>query len=150
MPMVGISSASVMALATGAGTHSSTMAKAPASCMRRASSSSSRAFFAVRPCARKPPMTLMACGVRPTCAMTAMPPSTIFLKVSARLFPPSIFTASMPPSLMKRYAFLSASSCDTSYEPNGMSPTSSGADAPRETALQWCSMSSIVTGCVVA
>lgn len=38
--------------------------------------------------------------------------------------------------------------CGVRYEPNGMSPTSSGRQAPRATAAQWRNMSIIVTWAV--
>jgi hypothetical protein len=53
IPIVGISSILVIAAATLVGMHSSTTAKAPASCKRIASSRSARARTAVRPWARK-------------------------------------------------------------------------------------------------
>lgn len=71
IPMVGISNCSVMAVATLDGMHSRTTAKAPASCNRSASSRRERACSALRPCARNPPRTLIACGVKPTCPKTA-------------------------------------------------------------------------------
>jgi hypothetical protein len=58
IPIVGISSAPVMALLTGDGTLSITAANAPASCSASASSSSDHAFTAVRPCALNPPPTM--------------------------------------------------------------------------------------------
>ncbi len=56
---------------------------------------------------------------------------------------------SAPASLTKRIALRTASSSETWYEPNGMSPTTSGRRAPRVTARVMKSISSIVTGTVL-
>lgn len=85
----------VTAAATTEGTHSRTIANAPACCNSRASSKISRALTAVRPCALNPPNTPIRWGVRPTWPITGMPESTNFLTILTRTeFPPSILTAS--------------------------------------------------------
>ena len=57
--------------------------------MRALASLSTRtASEAVCPCGRKPPSTLMACGMRPTCPMTATPAPTIALAAATRATPP--------------------------------------------------------------
>jgi hypothetical protein len=50
--------------------------------------------------------------------------------------PPSSFTAATPPSFTRRTALRTASSAETWYEPNGMSPTTSARCAPRLTRRQ--------------
>ena len=67
---------------------------------------------------------------------------------STELPPRSSLTASHPASLMNRCALAIACSFETSYEPNGMSPTSSGVDSPRRAAEASMSSSSSVTGTV--
>lgn len=63
----------------------------------------------LRPWGRNPPNTLMACGVRPTCPITAIPASAIALAAATREpMPPSIFTASMNPSFNSRVALSTA------------------------------------------
>ena len=59
-----------------------------------------------------------------------MPAPTIARDRSTEVPPRSSFTASQPASLTKRCAVRMASSLETSYEPNGRSPTSSGVDEP--------------------
>ena len=81
--------------------------------------------------------------------MTAIPFAVSARTVSTTSAPPSTFTESMPASLRKRAALCSASAGPAWYEPNGMSPTSSGRLAPRETAAACLTMSSMVTGTVV-
>ena len=61
---------------------------------------------------------------------------------------PSSLTTSAPPSFTNRIALRTASSSETWYEPNGMSPTTSGRRAPRVTARVMKSISSMVTGTV--
>mmetsp|Transcript_10247 Transcript_10247/g.43115 ORF Transcript_10247/g.43115 Transcript_10247/m.43115 type:complete len:276 (-) Transcript_10247:349-1176(-) len=151
MPMVGTSSAAVTAAASDPGTHSRTTAKHPASCSLSARSTTSIASSNVRPCGRNPPSTDMLWGVKPTWPITAMPASTSVLAASTRVLePPSSFTASMPPSFNMSVAEATACFGDCSYEPNGRSPTNSGLEAPRATALQWLSISSSVMGSVVS
>jgi len=73
-----------------------------------------------------------------------MPAFTIASTIGSTRRPPSSFTAVMPPSFSSRTAFAVALT-GSRYEPKGRSPTSSGRLAPRDTALQWCNMSAIVT-----
>ena len=151
MPIVGTDVAAVTAAATVLGTHSMTMAKHPARSSSIARSTTCAAVSKLRPCGLNPPRTDMLCGVRPTCPMTAMPESTSALAVFTRDGdPPSSFTASMPPSFSIRVAASMACAVDCSYEPNGRSPTRSGRDAPRDTALQCDNISSRVIGKVVS
>ena len=82
-----------MARASSAGTSSSTTAKAPASWTARASAMSLRADSFERPCTRKPPSWLTACGVRPMWPMTGMPAVTMASMVRAERTPPSTLTA---------------------------------------------------------
>mmetsp|Transcript_24124 Transcript_24124/g.82318 ORF Transcript_24124/g.82318 Transcript_24124/m.82318 type:complete len:248 (+) Transcript_24124:268-1011(+) len=151
IPIVGMSRAAVTAAATAPGTHSSTTAKHPARCSASALSTTAAAPAASRPCGLKPPRTDMACGVSPTCPITAIPASAMALALATRATPPpSSFTASIPPSLSTLTAARTACSVEASYAPNGRSPTSSGLLAPLATALQCVSMSSSVTGSVVS
>ena len=106
---------------------------------------------ALLPVGLKPPMLEMACGVSPTWPMTATPASEMARAASTRRAPPpSILTASMPPSLSSRTAAPTACSALASYEPKGRSPMSSGRRAPRATARQCDTISSSVTGSVVS
>ena len=77
-----------------------------------------------------------------------MPAPTMARARSTEVPPRSSFTASQPASLTKRCAVRIACSFDTSYEPNGRSPTSSGVERPRRTAAASMSSSSSVTGTV--
>ena len=112
------------------------------------SSASFAAVSAVRPWALKPPSCVAVWGVRPTWPMTGMPERMIARARSTEEPPRSSLTASTPASLTKRWALPIACSFEDSYEPNGMSPTSSGVFRPRRTA--WVSMiiSSMPTGVV--
>jgi len=113
MPIVGMSSASVIRAATGAGTASRTSEKQPASWSASASSNSCTAFDAVRPWALKPPSMVAVCGVRPMCPMTGMPtPVSACTRESIEPAPSSL-TASALASFTKRIAFSSACSSDT-------------------------------------
>src|SRR5438105_1264973 len=111
---------------------------------------SARAARLVFACTLKPPSCATRCGVRPTWAITAMPLSTSARTVSTTSWPPSTLTASIPASLRKRAALCNASVLLAWYDPNGMSPTRSGRCAPRDTAAACRTMSSIVTGTVIA
>ena len=62
----------------------------------------------------------------PDVAITPMPASTIARARRTDEPPRSSLTTSAPPSLTSRIAFLTASSSEVSYEPNGMSPTMIG------------------------
>ena len=81
--------------------------------------------------------------------MTGMPAPTIARARSTVVPPRSSLTASQPASLTKRWALRIACSLDASYEPNGMSPTSSGVSRPRRVAAASISSSSSVTGTVL-
>ena len=93
-----------MRVATGEGTASSTSAKQPAASSAIASSTSCRAFSAVRPCALKPPSIVADCGVRPMWPMTGMPAPTSARTRESVGPAPSSLTASAPASLTKRIA----------------------------------------------
>ena len=80
------------------------------------------------------------------CAITGIPASTI---ARTRDTAPSSLTTSAPPSLTKRIALRTASSSETWYEPNGMSPTTIGRRDWRDTVRVRNSISSTVTGTVV-
>ena len=112
MPMVGAatSGACAMARATGSTMPSNTIAQAPASLIARASSRSRRSASGAFPCTRKPPIVLIACGVRPTWPITGMPRRVRNATVSARCAPPSSFTAPAPVSLRTRAALAKACS----------------------------------------
>src|SRR5204862_82229 len=73
----GIETAAVMRAATGAGIASSTSDIAPARSSSRASSTSRWAASAVLPWVLKPPSIVADWGVRPMCAITGIPASTI-------------------------------------------------------------------------
>jgi hypothetical protein len=148
MPIVGMVSDSLMRAATCAGTASSTIAKQPAASSASASSCSLIAASAVRPWARKPPSLVADCGVSPTCPITPMFESAIACARESIRPAPSSFTTSAPPSFTRRIAFATACSSDTSYEPNGMSPITSGRCAARVTARVRKIISSSVTGIV--
>mmetsp|Transcript_9620 Transcript_9620/g.38924 ORF Transcript_9620/g.38924 Transcript_9620/m.38924 type:complete len:222 (+) Transcript_9620:329-994(+) len=151
MPMVGTLTAAVTAAATVLGTHSTTTAKHPARSSSIALSTTCAAVSKLRPWGLKPPRTEMDCGVSPTWPITAMPESTRAFAVCTRDGePPSSLTASMPPSFSIRVAASMACADDCSYDPKGRSPTSNGRVAPRDTALQWLSISSRVMGKVVS
>ena len=64
--------------------------------------------------------------------------------------PPSSLMASMFPCFMKRMAVSMACCGDVSYEPNGKSAILNALRLPLETAWQWSSISSTVTGRVVS
>jgi hypothetical protein len=83
------------------------------------------------------------------CPITGIPDSTMRRTRETMGPAPSSLTMSAPPSLTKRIALRTASSSDTWYEPNGMSPTTSGRFEWRETVLVRKSISSTVTGTVV-
>ncbi len=149
MPIVGTDSRCVTSAATGAGTASRTTEKAPTSSSASASSTSCLAASAVFPCVLNPPSIVADCGVSPTWPMTGIPAWTIDLTRESMGPAPSSFTASAPASLTKRIAFSTAFSSETWKEPNGMSPTTTGWRAARETVRVRNSISSIVTGTVV-
>ncbi len=134
--------------ATGAGTASSTIAKQPAASSASASSTSRRAFSAVRPCALKPPSIVADCGVSPMWPITGMPAPTIARTRESIGPAPSSLTASAPASLTNRIAFSSAVSSETWKEPKGMSAMTRGRRAPRVTARVRISISSTVAGTV--
>ncbi len=69
---------------------------------------------------------------------------------SRRTRPPSILTATAPPSLTRRSASRAASRGDTWKLPYGMSTMTGISGRARATARQWWSMSSTVTGRVVS
>ena len=108
MPMVGGATSSVICRASGSEIASSTMAKAPASAMERASSRISAALASSRPSALKEPSVLIACGVSPTWPITGTPRSARKRTVSAMRRPPSSFTAPAPVSLSTREAVAKA------------------------------------------
>ncbi len=62
--------------------------------------------------------------------------------------PPSSFTQSQPASLTILIAVVTACSSETSYDPNGRSPISSGVRRPRRAARVRTSMSFSSTGVV--
>ena len=88
MPMVGIRSRSDTALASGAGTSSSTIAKAPAACSSSASSTSRRASEAPLPCTLRPSWC-WDCGVKPRWPMTGTP-SSVSLRTAATTGAPTL------------------------------------------------------------
>ncbi len=96
-------------MAKGAGTASSTTAKAPASSTALASAkillADSRSF----PWTRKPPRAEAVCGVSPIWPITGIPARTMASMVPANSTPPSSFTASARPSFMRRTALWTAS-----------------------------------------
>ena len=150
IPIVGTESRPVTSSATGAGTASSTIAKQPAASSSLASWTSCRASSLRRPCALKPPRTVEVCGVSPTWPMTPIPASTIARARCTDVPPRSSLTTSAPPSLTRRIALCTACSSETSYESKGMSPTTIGRRAPRETHWVMKTISSMVTGTVDA
>ena len=80
-----------MRAATGAGTASSTSAKAPAASAAWASCRSWSAAWAVLPCARRPPCEVAVCGVRPRCATTGIPaPASARMRASMGPAPSSL------------------------------------------------------------
>ena len=83
-------------------------------------------------------------------AITGMPARTMRSIISALRSPPSSFTAWAPASFMNRSAVCSASSGPTSYEPKGMSATTSARRTEWATARHSGSSSSVVTGSVVS
>ena len=113
IPMVGIESFSVTIAANFAGTHSSTIAKAPASCKDCASSIKSLAAFSVLPCTLWPPKAFTDCGVIPKWPQTGIPEKTILFTVAATALPPSSFTALALPSFKRRPALIKACSAFT-------------------------------------
>ena len=114
MPIVGTPSACVAALATWAGTASSTTVKQPAASSSSASSTSWRARSAVRPCALNPPSTVAVCGVRPTWPIAGTPADAIARTRETDVPPRSSLTPSAPPSLTSRTAFVTACSSEIS------------------------------------
>src|SRR5471030_149592 len=114
MPMVGIRTAAVSLRASGSATASITTAKAPASATAIASCSMRAQPASSRPCARNEPSTLIACGVRPTCAITGTPRSTRKPMVSAMRVPPSTLMAPQPVSFSTRAALMKACSLEAS------------------------------------
>ena len=90
--------------ASSAGTHSTTMAKAPAASTARASS---RMRSASR-CTLKPPSRRTDCGVRPMCPITGMSADATAATAAALRTPPSNLTAWAPPSLTSRPALATA------------------------------------------
>ena len=87
---------SVITRATASGTHSSTIAKQPASASAHASSASALAASSSLPCTLKPPSAWIDCGVRPMWPITGISASRIACTASSRLRPPSSFTAPAP------------------------------------------------------
>ncbi len=81
--------------------------------------------------------------------MTGIPQSTSLAATGTTQPPPSSLTAFMP-ALTNAVALATACSTERWYEPKGMSPTRSRSGTTRATALAWCSISSSVTGSVVA
>ena len=110
MPRMGTPTASVTALATPLGTHSSTMEKTPAASSAFASATSFAAPSGVPPCILKPPKLEADCGVRPMWPMTGMPTSTMRRMVSAMAAPPSSLTQSQFVSMRMRQALRMACS----------------------------------------
>ena len=108
MPIVGTGSSRVISAARPAGTHSSTIAKQPASASAFASSRISRAEPGSRPWTLKPPNLRYDCGVNPTCPITGMSAARIASTAGRIRLPPSTLTAAQPPSARKRPAFSTA------------------------------------------
>ena len=129
-----------------AGTHSKTIANAPASSTAFASSMSFFAPSSLFPWTLKPPKTFTDWGVSPICAITGIEAAVIALICGQTEAPPSSFTAWHLPSFISLPALYIASSTETWYDINGISPTTKASLAPLVTALVWWIISSIVTG----
>ena len=110
IPMVGMWSRSVTAVASCSGISSRTMLKAPASWTARASAMSVRAPSRVLPWTRTLPTVLIDWGVSPMWPMTGIPARTSASMTRAVRTPPSTLTAWAPASRMKIPAFSIASS----------------------------------------
>jgi hypothetical protein len=83
-------------------------------------------------------------------AMTGMPAAVMAAICPAQRRPPSSFTAWQPPSFMYRTAVRRAWVGPSSYEPNGMSPTTRARLVARTTARTSGNSSSTVMGSVVS
>ena len=110
--MVGIDIFSLIILANFAGTHSKTIANAPAFSMAMADSINSFAASSSFPCTLNPPKALTDCGVRPICPITGIDAFTIASILSHTSKPPSNFTACALPSFISLPAFTTASYTD--------------------------------------
>ena len=149
MPIVGIGSSRVISAASASGTHSSTIAKQPASASACASSRIWRADSVSRPWTLKPPSLRYDWGVRPTCPITGMSAARIASTAGRILRPPSTLIAAHPASARKRPAFSTARAGSAWYERNGMSPTTTARLAARATARAWRIIESIVADSVL-
>ncbi|MPM45323.1 hypothetical protein SDC9_92009 [bioreactor metagenome] len=135
IPMVGMLTDFVISCASLSGIHSSVMAKTPAFSNNLASSNNLFALCSSLPCTLNPPKAFTDCGVNPICPITGICASTMAFIVSVKRAPPSIFTASAPPSLIILPAFRTASSFEIWYDKKGMSATINAFFTPRTTVF---------------
>jgi hypothetical protein len=117
----------VISAATGAGTASRTIEKQPDSLeLERASTSLARGFVRLALRFEASRASSRTAAVRPTWPITGIPASTIARARETDGPAPSSFTTSARASFTNRIALRTASSSETWYEPNGMSPTTIG------------------------
>ena len=123
MPIKGGKICLESSLATASSIISATTAKQPASSSAIASVYKSAASSRSTPNLRYPPIALTVCGSKPICPRTGIPVATSFSISSATSRPPSIFTASAPPSCISLRAESRRRSNEKLASPKGRSAT---------------------------
>ncbi len=149
MPIRGGRICRASSFATFSSIISAITAKHPASSKAIASVYKSSASWRSPPNLRYPPIALTVWGSNPICPRTGIPVATNFSISSATSRPPSIFTASAPPSCIKLRADCRRRSKEKLASPKGRSATSKQFGWARRTAAVWRTISVISTGMVV-